>query len=213
MRRFILCFIASVISATALAHPHSWVQLTTDFAVDESGQLSEIRQRWIFDTFYSALSLTDLATEYGDDLDKGLSEFASEVTTNLANVNYFSNLVWQDQEIDLDDLQDYRMQVFDTGEERLLVLEMSFAISDDIYPEESPLRWSVYDPTYYVSFMHNSNDYVRVQNSSSAECEVYIEQPDVAIEWVEYAESLDKTQRDTDGLGQMFAEWVDLKCI
>lgn len=213
MQRIVLIIFTLVFAVKAFAHPHSWIQLTTDFSVDETGQLTEIRQRWIFDTFYSALTLTDIASEYGDDLDTGLSDYADDVTANLANVNYFSNLLWQNQSIDLDQLQDYRMQVVDTGEERVLVLEMSFSINKEIYPEQSPLRWSVYDPTYYVSFMHNSNDYVRVQNSGSAECEAYIEQPDVAIEWVEYAESLDKTQRDTDGLGKIFAEWVDLKCI
>lgn len=211
--RFILFLWFSTVLGTVAAHPHSWIQLTTDFVIDEDETLVEIRQRWIFDEFYSALSLADIDKQFSSDRNLGLKLFGDNVISNLTNYNFFSKLVVNQQAVSIPVPEKYAFSAIEVKENvDVLVLEMIHVFPEPIAVDQHPVEWQVYDPTYYVSMMHNELPYVRLVNASSLECEPELTLPDPAQDTIEFARSLDITQTETDGLGKYFAETITLEC-
>jgi ABC-type uncharacterized transport system substrate-binding protein len=54
---------------------------------------------------------------------------------------------------------------------------------------------------------------IEVIGGGAIECSKRLTIPEPSEELLFYAQSLDKTQRDTDGLGANFAETVTIECI
>lgn len=200
-----------VFSSFLFAHPHSWVNLTSDFVIDENNQLVEVRQRWIFDAFYSALTLDDLRKQFPSD-DIGLRVFGDDVVNNMASVNYFSNLSQAGKIIPLGLPYKWHFSTFKLGDEELLVAEMLFRVSNTPLLNAS-IEWSVYDPTYYVDMRHDDIEKIRIINLSTSECQPELLEPDPTDDQIMYAASLDKTQTNSTGLGQIFAQKVTLSCF
>lgn len=198
--------------STVIAHPHSWITVTSDFVLDEQDRLVEIRQRWIFDEFYSMMTVADMQSVYGDVNEQVLSEYVEGMMTSLTRHQYFSHLRWQGQRIALPRASRYYLSAPEVDGMVLLILEMHFTIEPlDIM--SSGIEWQVFDPTYYVSMMHETTNNIRVISANSAECTKLLNEADPDPEVVAYAMMLDETQTETDGLGELFAETVELECF
>ncbi len=203
-----LCLICS----TSFAHPHRWVNLTTDFVINETEQLIEVRQRWIFDELYSAYTLADLRAGYGDELDEGLAELGNQMVNNMLAVRYFSHLLVGEENVDLVRPSKHHLTAVKVNDVEVMILEMHFPI-----PAQSlnarPISWSVYDPEYYVDMRHERVDNIRLVNNSTMECSPELQEGEPTKEQIQYAASLDKNQQASDGLGKYFAETVRLECF
>lgn len=192
------------------AHPHAWINLTSDFVINESSELVEVRQRWIFDVFYSALTLDDLRKQ-NPDFNLALKDHSNLIVENLMAVNYFSHLSLSGKNTPLGKPYDWQLSSAKIDGDELMILEMRFNVTPTSMLENK-IEWSVYDPTYYVSMTHDTVELVRIFNSSSSECEPELIEPNPTDEQVMYAASLDKTQKSTDGLGELFAQRTKVSC-
>lgn len=209
-RQMTLCLCLLSICQSLQAHPHSWVGLTTDFIINSSGELDEIRQRWIFDPYYSTLTIDDLKKTH-ESLEVGLVEHSNGIINNLESHSYYSHLTIGDNSLTIKRPSKFHLSSVPIEQDTLLILEMHFDI-DNISMQAADLQWQVYDPTYYVSMRHDSINQVRLYNSSALECEPSIIEPDPDEELFDYAASLDITQTESTGLGEFFAQTISLKC-
>jgi ABC-type uncharacterized transport system substrate-binding protein len=211
MRKSALLCLATLLSGFVSAHPHSWISLTSDFVINDDAKLVQIRQRWIFDAFYSALTLDDISKTYPD-RSMGLEVQASDMVKHLASVDYFSHLQVGDAVMDIPRPNKWHLSTMALGDEEVLIFEMHFDVPATKLTDET-IQWSVYDPTYYVSMNHESVEYVRLVNDSVLECEPTLKQGEPTDEQIMYAASLDKTQPDSSGLGQYFAQQITVTCF
>jgi len=208
LRFFFLYLVTGLCLSTA--HPHSWVGLTSDFVINENSELIEIRQRWIFDAFYSALTLDDLRKQFPDEV-LALKFQSDQIVENLESKNYFSNLVVNEKSIPIKAPYKWHMSSIKVEDEELLILEMLFKIIPTSL-NQGIIDWAVYDPTYYVSMQHETVEYVRIINNSSSECEPALIQASPTDEQAMYAASLDKTDKASGGLGNVFAQKARITC-
>ena len=93
-------------------------------------------------------------------------------------------------------------------------LKMSFYLSfkESIDPREWPLKYAIYDPTYYIEMLHvETDDAIRLADAPT-DCTHRLIEPAPSMENVMLAQALDRTQTAGDGLGALFAETVEIRC-
>lgn len=75
---------------TALAHPHIWINVETT-VIYENGTVTALRQRWIFDEFYSSMAIQGLDANGDGTYDrKELAELAKVNIEGLRAFDYFT---------------------------------------------------------------------------------------------------------------------------
>lgn len=199
-------------ASICVAHPHNWVTVRSEFDLNDSGQLVSINQIWRFDFFYSAILIAELANDWQQPLPKALELEARRMVTNLKPYAYFSALSIGGRDTPLPTPDRYRLQVVKAEGQEFLELDMHFRL--DKYPllAGKALIWSVYDPTYYIAYSHESPDNIEIRHAGAWQCSKQLKLPEITEQLIAYAFSLDRTQRDTDGLGQAFAEKIVITC-
>lgn len=200
IKRLSLVFIVLIFSAKALAHPHSWIELNTTFVIDEDVQLVKVKQRWEFDAYYSMMTRADLLNEFSNEK-QGLTETARRMINSLKDYEYFSELKVEGKKLKLGMPLDYSLSTKKKVGSSILVLEMTFNIMDKVKVENEKVSWRVFDPTYYISMNHDKASNVDIISKGTTECSKTLEVPAPSDEIVDYAKSLDKTQKNTRGLG------------
>ena len=192
----------------ASAHPHAWVSLSTEFIINDEAQLTEIRQRWLFDDMYSALTIDGIYQEYPD-FQAGLNTHGESIVTYLDSVNYYSNLQTTKNLVEIPKPSHWLLTT--VNDRQQLVLELHFTLSKPVDISD-PFQWRVFDPTYYVSMEHETIEFVSIINDSTSECQPELLQGDPSEEQIRYAASLDKSQQAENGLGKYFAQTVTVAC-
>ena len=208
--KFLLSFLLYSLCQNVKAHPHSWIQLTTDFSINASGELVGIRQRWVFDPYYSTLTIDDLKKTHRS-LEEGLNEQVKGIIDNLEAYQYYSHLTISGNRFAIKRPHKFHLSTFVIDGQSLLILEMHFEIPA-VALHSATLEWQVFDPTYYASMRHDSFEQIRISNQSALECESVIMESDPDPQTLAYASSLDVTQKDSTGLGIFFAQKVKIKC-
>ena len=203
----LICFAAFV-----HAHPHNWIDLNSTFILDSDSQLVQIKQRWGFDMYYSLMTHADLLNEFGDE-ETGLSATAKRMIENLEAYNYFSSLKVDGTVIGLGVPDKYRLFTSKKDGEFILVLEMTFDIEPGVKIENHTLAWQVFDPTYYIAMNHATVNNIEIIGGNATECSRQLKYPEPSDELIDYAQALDRTQKETDGLGANFAETAFITCI
>ena len=194
------------------AHPHSWITLKTEFMLDEKGRLTELQQHWEFDVYFSMMTLADIMNE-NEDQKKGLEQLAKDMVNNLRSYDYFSELKIDNQPVALTKPSDYSLTTaFKEGQQQL-TLNMRFKLTDTRPIERKTLSWRVFDPTYYIDMRHHKTSQVLIHKKNATECSTSIELPEPSDEMIDYASSLDRSKKDTEGLGAYFAEKVLIHCL
>ncbi len=208
----IIALFLSCLGNKIQAHPHNWIALNTDFVLDDQLRLIQVKQEWEFDTYYSLMTHADLLNEYGDE-QEGLPATAERMIRNLKEYDYFSKLSLDGSNIALGIPGQYSLFTREKEGKFFLVLEMTFDIKPVRNIENMTLAWQVYDPTYYIAMNHASESNIRIVGGDATECAKKLEFPEPSDELVDYAQSLDRTQKDTEGLGASFAETAFITCI
>ncbi|KZX78591.1 hypothetical protein A3715_34085 [Oleiphilus sp. HI0009] len=211
MLKVVLRFLLSTVVwvSVAHAHPHSWIDVQTTLTLDADGNLIEITQLWEFDEVYSRIALETVTKEYENEM-LGLEMLAQDMVTNLKPYKYFSSL--QLDKIDIPLSKPVYAKFEPYSEQGKLKLKQIFAFDTPVKLAGQAITWSVFDPTYYVAMNHHSADAVNVIANEKTRCAKQFKLPSPTQEDIDYAASLDQTQRDSDGLGQLFSERVTIQC-
>lgn len=192
------------------AHPHNWIDLQSSFILNNEGQLVQIKQRWEFDVYYSMITYEDVINEHGSE-EKGLREAANRMVQNLASYSYFSSLKLGGVSTNLNTPSAYKLVTVKKDDQIALILEMVFDIEPGAVIENKELQWQVYDPTYYIAMNHREKNNIQIIGSESV-CAIQLDIPNPSDDLIEYALSLDRNQKNTDGLGIYFAEKATINC-
>ena len=203
--------IAGLYIQPVAAHPHYWINLKADMILDEQGRLAAIEQHWAFDVFFSMMTVADVVKEHGDKA-TGLSKMADQMINNLTGYQYFSVLTIDGTEVALPRPSRYRLTENTEPEQAILELEMRFDMTEPLAIKDKSVAWSVYDPTYYIAMNYASVENVIIKGVQGAQCQMNLDVPNPSSELIEYAQQLDRTQKDTDGLGIKFAEKIRINC-
>ncbi len=204
--------IGGLFAQSASAHPHSWIDMKADMILDEQGRLVAITQHWSFDTYFSMMTLADAVSEHGNK-EIGLRKMASKIIDNLTEHRYFSELTVDGLEIELPQPTSYRLSEYTGAAVPTLQLEMRFDITQSPTVSDKNLAWSVFDPTYYIAMNFSNVTNVSIRGAQAEQCQLQLDLPQPDFELIQYAQSLDQTRRDTDGLGIHFAETVRINCL
>ena len=204
--------LAGVQTQPSYAHPHYWMNLKADMILDDQGRLAAIRQRWAFDAYFSMMTVADAVNEHGDK-ETGLRNMADQIIANLAKYQYLSVLTINGTEIDLPQPSVYQLTENTQLEQPVLELEMRFDIASPLIIKGKDLVWSVFDPTYYIAMNYSKVENISIKGANNTQCQLTLSLPNPSSELTEYAQSLDRTQKDTGGLGKSFAEKVRIHCV
>jgi ABC-type uncharacterized transport system substrate-binding protein len=214
MNKFHTLLLALLLSISdyALAHPHSWINLKSEFTLDQQGRLTALTQHWEFDMYYSLMTIADMMNEHGDQ-QKGLGLLGKGMTNSLKKYNYFSELKVNNRLVKLSLPKDFKLVTKLSDGKEILKLSMHFELPHPLAIENKPISFRVFDPTYYIDMRHYKASQVIIHTQNATECSTTVELPETSDELVEYANSLDKSQQDTQGLGNSFAEQVMIHCV
>ncbi len=208
-----LCLLfCGLYSQSGTAHPHYWINLKTDMILDEGGRLAAIRQHWAFDVYFSMMTVADIVNEHGDK-EIGLTKMADQMMDNLAKHQYFSTLIVDGADVVLARPSAYQLTENTQQEPSILELEMRFDISPPVAIQDKSVVWSVFDPTYYIAMNYSKVENLSIKGAKDAQCKLDLDLPSPSSELTEYAQSLDRSQKETDGLGINFAEKIRINCL
>lgn len=212
MNRVVSILLLLASTSLAQAHPHNWIQLDSIFVLNGQAQLIEIKQTWEFDFYYSLMMHADLMNEFGDE-EAGLAETATAMIKNLESYQYFSELKVDNEIIDIGVPERYQLTATQIDGQLILVLDMEFDIEQIIGVEGKNLAWKIYDPTYYIAMNHETESNIKISGGNATECTTQLMFPNPSDDTIEYAQSLDRSQKDTNGLGELFAETAFINCV
>jgi len=196
------------LSAGIHAHPHAWIDLRVSLVFGTDGDLRAMRQEWVFDPSYSHLLLQDIdALEPGMDLGTALQRVGERLLGNLRGYDYFTELSQGATRLTVADAVDGVL----LWEDRRLRLRFELPLEMPRPAADNPLRYRVYDPTYWIEVLHDPGDVIHLEGSRG--CDVRIEPPRPDGWLVAYAGTLNREQRaPIDDLGRAFAETVVVEC-
>ena len=208
----LLCLGLAAPSSIVFAHPHNWINVSTQFVLNDKSQLVEIKQSWEFDGIYSMITHANLKNAYEDEK-IGLVLMAEQMKKNLSGYDYFSNLLVDGEKVDIPKADHANLTMESRPPISVMTLDLDLKLKKPVDIVGKKLTWSVFDPTYYISMNHKDVEDISIAGTGGAECGKELVIPTPTAETIAYAGSLDKSQRKTDGLGNEFAERVIVTCI
>jgi ABC-type uncharacterized transport system substrate-binding protein len=188
----------------ALAHPHVWVVMTSEFVYAPDGTVTGVRQAWTFDDMYSAYATQGLeAKQKGKFTREELTELAEVNVTSLKEFDYFSFAKADGKKTAFADPKDYWLDFKDA------VLTLHFTLPFKAPVKAKALDVEVYDPSYFVDFAFADKAAVTL-TGAPAQCRFAVHKPaDPAGNAAPLNES---TFLDQSNYGAAFANKVSVTC-
>ncbi|MFO8005264.1 DUF1007 family protein [Thioalkalivibrio sp.] len=197
-----------LLAGTATAHPHAWIDLRVSLLFDDDGQLHALRQEWAFDPSYSQLLLEDMdAAEPGLDMDTALRMMAARMLGNLREYDYFTEIRRNERQLETAEAREGEL----LWRQQRLHLRFELPL-EPVRPDRArPLRYRVYDPSYWIEILHDPGDVIHIEGAQG--CDSRLERARPAGWLVAYAATLNRNQRaPVEDLGRAFAEQVSIQC-
>lgn len=198
----------ALLSFAVLAHPHSFIRLSTQVIVDND-HFTGLKMRWTMDELTSADLLYDAGdAKPGDEVWKKL---AAEVMANVLAQHYFTEIWHRGQKVTfLNRPTDYSMARDE--HQAVLTFTLPLAQPQPLYGQQ--YQFATFDPTYYVDMSYANDSDVTLPAALQNSCKVTVLTPTPGEEMLSYAQSLDKEDAPEEDmqLGKQFAQTVTLAC-
>ena len=195
------------LAPSAFAHPHAWIDLRSRVLLDNEGRIKALELAWLFDDYYTVLVAEELGLG-GTPSDDYLDEIAKRNLTNLREYDYFTAITLDGDRQPIADVTRYETDVHDGR----LWMRFEVPLEQSIDPKAGKVSFSVYDPTYWIEILHLEAEPILFSGEGAESCIGEIIQPNPTIEQVTLAAALDQDETAGDGLGELFAEKVVLRC-
>lgn len=210
LRAAIACAcIAGLLPATALAHPHAWIDLHVKLLADDEQHVHALSQTWVFDPVYTMILIEEVDEEQSDD-DRAerLQRMGQRMIGNMAEYDYLTRIAHGDDRLRAEGVRDIDVQV---NASEQLEFRFTLDLPRNVNLRQQPLHYMIYDPVYYIEMLHPSSSAVSL-NGNSERCTVNITAPDPDPSQIARAAAVDLGAADPDGLGRHFAEQVTIRC-
>ncbi len=189
------------------AHPHAWIDVRSTIVMSDQGLISAIEEEWLFDDLYSAAILEGLK-EDSPEKKAVVSDFAAEVIENLGPYGYFMRITANGRPIKLNTVTQFKSEM--KGQQ--LQLSFTAPLAEPVSPMRDEVSFSVYDPTYFIQMTHRAQDPPTIRSKKSHACRAHVKPPNPTPEDIARAFALDRGATPEEGLGDLFAEKVDIQC-
>jgi ABC-type uncharacterized transport system substrate-binding protein len=202
---------ASLIAATAQAHPHVWVTMRMELIYDPTGSVTGVRHAWTFDEMYSAFATQGLeAKTEGQFTREELQSLAQVNAESLKEFNYFTNAAIDGKKAKaaFADPVDYWLDY----EPKAQLLTLHFTLPFKAAVKAKLLTIQTYDPEFFIDFEFADHDSVKLVGAPS-QCAGDMEKLNESN--VPAPQRLDRSFMTSDvnaGMGANFANKFSVKC-
>lgn len=195
--------------APVLAHPHAWIDFKVKVLFDDKGRIHALEETWLFDPFYTAFSLEGVKRDRnGRPEQQAIDALMATNMKNIAKFGYLTEIESGGTSAAFSGTRDIRSGI----EDNRLRLTFTLLLQSPVDPAQAPVRYAVFDPTYYIEMLHAEGGGAVELAGAGAACAYRLIPPNPSPEAVGLAASLDRTQSAGDGLGKLFAERVSIRC-
>ncbi len=201
-------FLITLTERAANAHPHAWIDVSVQVLFDGAGDVYGLRQYWLLDEFYTAFALESFRTSGASPSQSEIDELMRENMKNLSEYTYFTKVFHEGNEIKLGSIAEMSSTLRGSRLEMEFVIPLAEAVNLD----GKPISYKIYDPTYYIEVLHAQTDDAINLIEAPVGCDYRLIAPKPTLEAIVSAANLDRTQSGGDGLGDLFAERVEVAC-
>ncbi|MGQ0564172.1 MAG: DUF1007 family protein [Gemmobacter sp.] len=208
---------ALVLSAAPVAaHPHIFIDTALEVILDDQGRATAVRVVWVYDDFYSLVTLQDRGLDPDGDSKLTPSEEAKLAGFDMAwDADFAGDLYLLDKgtvPVPLGRPDDWSARV----EQGRIV---SVHVRDLVTPvpvSDVPLVLQVYDPTYYVAYTILGTPLL--SGPGAAACAVQVFEPDLTAAQEQLQAILQEytadqsVEQDFPAVGANFAEEARVTC-
>jgi ABC-type uncharacterized transport system substrate-binding protein len=236
----LLFMLVMAFASPAHAHPHAWISVKVIVYVNEKGEVTALREHWLFDKMYSAYAVRDFnPNKNGKFTDKDLLPLAQENVSNLKSYAYFT--VFEDghgKSVGLKEAKDVAssyetlssskekvivyatpkgpMRVDPKASSKQIAMDFTVSLAMPVDLRMNPAVYRIYDPTYYTDIGHYEHHPVTFVSEKDGKeiggCRAQVELPKVDEKMLFSAAALDKNAVGPDNLGYYFSEKVMISC-
>ena len=201
---FASALVAAAFSGPAKAHPHVWVEVTSQVVYDSTGAATGVRHAWKFDDMYSTFALQDLPQKTkGVFTREELAPLAEVNITSLKESDFFTYAKAGGKDLEVSDASDYWLDYKDEA------LTLYFTLPFKTPQKAKELTVEVYDPSYFVNFGFAEKDGVTLVGAP-ARCTASIEKPKEMT--FGQARTMNESAFMAGNLGVNYASKIAVKC-
>ena len=203
------CVIGVLGAVPAMAHPHVWIDMRVSSIFDADGNLSGFTHVWSFDEFYTVFQLEGFAVSgENEPSDAQLAAYAVAMTDSIAEFGYLMRIEGKEGRLTVSP----RDQSARLRPDQRLELTFTVDLETAVDVSQWPVRYSVYDPDYFIEMLHEKDTGVLMTGKPPATCSTDLERPTPTFEMISLAAALDRMDQGPESLGAAFAENVTIDC-
>jgi ABC-type uncharacterized transport system substrate-binding protein len=199
--------VAGLCSAVG-AHPHVWIEASTDVVFDADGRIAAIHVEWLFDDVYSAAAVDGLDTDGdGHYSAEELKELTDEQVASLAEYDYFTYAKCNGQKLKYGKLTEYG-QIYKS--DKRLMLYFTVPLAEPLDPRKADMAYTIHDPSFYIAIEMAKEGAIQTVGKMPPQCRVEMRKP--ASEQKGSSESWSTTLQNAEDMGALFASPVVVTC-
>jgi len=181
---------------SALAHPHVWVEVRSEFVFGADGSIAAVRHHWTFDDMYSSFAIQGLGKD-GVPIDKALKALAKVNVTQLAEYGFFTSLKIGGKDAKFATAEDANITMND---KKIITLHFTAKLEKPVKPTPVAVL-KVVDPTYFVAFDFAKKDPVTLASAPKG-CSLTVVKPKPLT--LQDAKRLEAVKGTNDSPGEVF---------
>ena len=205
----LLAGLCSFLPSASQAHPHAWIDLTVRVLFDDMGRARALEENWLFDDYYTVFVIEGAKMNKDGTPDQAsLDAVMKENMQNLAAYKYFTEVRSGDVPVEIGTATDTSTRM----EKGRLALKFVVPFKAPVAVTDMPLRYAIFDPSYYVEMLHAEVPQPVTLAGAPASCAAELIKPNPNPDQVMLAAALDRSQSGGNGLGKFFSEEVRVIC-
>lgn len=196
----------ATLAGVARAHPHAWIDVQSKLRFSSAGLVMAIDEEWFFDELYTGFVVEDMAN--GKKVTpQVVNGFGARVIENLQPFGYFTSVTAGGKPVKLGTVTEFKSEMIGAR----LKLRFSIPLPTPVDPVATPMKLSVYDPTYFIEMRHADAKAITLQGAPAA-CRATLDRAKPSESTIAKAFALDRNAQADDTLGRLFADTVALGC-
>lgn len=214
LRRIAIAATLTALAGPAMAHPHVWIEMSSDVLFDDKGMVTGVNIEWTFDDGYAQMALDGLDTD-GDGVYSAteLEALTRENMESLKDYDYFLHAFIDGKAMRIQPAKDPG-QIYSN---QRLTFYFSVPLETPIDPRKNDFYYRVYDPEFYIAMDYIKDEPVTAQGPIPAGCKLDLLPIVTDAQTEETRQMLSTKGKDwqpppNEDFGAVFAQPVHVDC-